>query len=301
MKIIFPFITLIIGFILGFYLGGEDESLKESKTDTTKIVSEKISPKISSSLNSEIEKMTHEELQEYIQLKDMKAKYEKADEILGKVILLFLANLGTKVPSNVQHYFAQGNPKRNYIEPEAITVAKKEQKGPELFLNEKKKKINIDIFKKINEEEFAKRHVRLSDIEIDNALIEFNSLKPVDSLNKLKYLLGVFEGEIYFFNGRYANQTHQMSLDVDLVEKDNKLNGAYSLKISNQGKVYSHNRGGGDNRQIRFSIKSRCYFLEVSPNEYLCVRKLDDDYGSISGKFYQDNKYIGIGTFFKKI
>lgn len=41
--------------------------------------------------------ITEAELQEYAELKDQKSKYEKADEILSKIMVLFLADLGLRM------------------------------------------------------------------------------------------------------------------------------------------------------------------------------------------------------------
>ncbi len=57
-------------------------------------------------LSGEFAQISQRELQEYMQLKDDKAKYEKANEILGRVMMLFIADMGLRV----------GNPDFNILD-----------------------------------------------------------------------------------------------------------------------------------------------------------------------------------------
>ncbi len=63
---------------------------------------------------------------EYTQIKDLKLKYEKADEILGKVMLLFLADIGFRMQKQPQ------------IETSQEVVSAPDSQSSEINANEKK-------------------------------------------------------------------------------------------------------------------------------------------------------------------
>ncbi|MGZ3709775.1 MAG: hypothetical protein ACXVBC_12720, partial [Bdellovibrionota bacterium] len=50
------------------------------------------------SVRTHLSALTEKELAEYYELKDLRAKYEKADELLGKMLLVLIADLSLPVP-----------------------------------------------------------------------------------------------------------------------------------------------------------------------------------------------------------
>jgi regulatory protein YycI of two-component signal transduction system YycFG len=70
-------------------------------------------------LKDSIISFTEKEFEQYLKLKDQKKRYQKADELFGKVMLLFLAELGLKIPE----------PKMRQLEDmaKAISIGEKEE------------------------------------------------------------------------------------------------------------------------------------------------------------------------------
>lgn len=66
-------------------------SQNESLDELGKVVLER------EELQKQVKQFSESELDEYLKLNDQKKRYQKADELLGKVMLLFLANLGLNV------------------------------------------------------------------------------------------------------------------------------------------------------------------------------------------------------------
>src|SRR4051812_35867240 len=50
-----------------------------------------------SELKEKLQTLTDNDITEYYRLKNLEDKYKKADEILGKIVTLFLADLGIRV------------------------------------------------------------------------------------------------------------------------------------------------------------------------------------------------------------
>lgn len=72
-------ILLSISFFVGFISGYKVNDSHYSET------------------KSKLQKLTENELDEYLKLKSLEEKYKKADEILGKAIMIFLADLGLRI------------------------------------------------------------------------------------------------------------------------------------------------------------------------------------------------------------
>ena len=89
MKWLGIIVAVAIAFLSGYRMG----------------LDKKIAEKIPG-LGGEFAQISQRELQEYMQLKDDKAKYEKANEILGRVMMLFIADMGLRV----------GNPDLNILD-----------------------------------------------------------------------------------------------------------------------------------------------------------------------------------------
>ncbi len=58
---------------------------------------------VAPAINQKVSGLTDSEISDYYKLKDQKEKYEKANEILSKIVLLFLADLGVKLSPEIRH------------------------------------------------------------------------------------------------------------------------------------------------------------------------------------------------------
>ncbi|MEQ1875923.1 MAG: hypothetical protein ABL958_04700, partial [Bdellovibrionia bacterium] len=61
-------------------------------------------------LKSKFQSISEKDIDEYIKLKDMKTKYEKADEIFGKILSIFLLDLGMRVSGQKLDEWKQASP-----------------------------------------------------------------------------------------------------------------------------------------------------------------------------------------------
>ncbi len=81
----------VAGLTLGYIIP------RTSNLKPTPLSSDRESQDKLNDLKNKLQTISEEDINEYIQLKDMKAKYEKADEIFGKILTLFLLDLGLKI------------------------------------------------------------------------------------------------------------------------------------------------------------------------------------------------------------
>ena len=74
---------------------------------------------------SNLIKISQNEYQEYTKIKDLKQKYEKADELLGKIMLLFLADVGFRTQNSpaVETTSATSEPPVTSATPSTFTPA----------------------------------------------------------------------------------------------------------------------------------------------------------------------------------
>ena len=114
-------LPLIVGIVIGYFLSGQTNQ----------------KPKLSENNADEIAL----DLQDYVRLQNLEDKYKKADEILGKVMLLYLANIAARLDEPSTAYFSKPHEERTHL-PEKVRddseekeIAKVER--PEVVAREK--------------------------------------------------------------------------------------------------------------------------------------------------------------------
>jgi hypothetical protein len=277
--------TLILGILIGKFAFSTNEVI--IRTETIPIKTQK--DKQLDSLSEGFYNLSQTEFNEYIKLKDESKKAEKAEEILGKVMLLFLANVQMKMTTEVKDYFDK---------PKKVALDKKEKKTKESVLSKDEKKLEVYIneYKKakplgVKDSEFVDVE-RQMPIEIKSPYAYFKKAKPIKEYDKIQKFNGLFSGSMLVTAGKKKGQRHSVELNIAFSDDNGKINGSYESKLSFEGNTYSHNRGGGGNRQIRRASKG-LYLVETSPNSFLHLRYLSDkDY--FIGKYYDDDEYIGL-------
>jgi hypothetical protein len=136
MKFLLPiaaaFILFISGYGLGTYRAGR-ERLK--------------------GLESEFARISHTELRDYQNLKDERAKYDKANEILSRIMMIFLADLGLHLENTRPDFLAgiskppeekECAPCAQAQEPSRSRMVKVSEEGPQpRFISKKKEEKNF--------------------------------------------------------------------------------------------------------------------------------------------------------------
>jgi len=284
-TVILIIIFFTIGLFSGKYFFSTNEVIVRSETIPIKSGADK---KLDSMSNAFFN-LTQKDFLEYTNLKDQKAKYLKADEILGKIILIFLANVQMRMNPEVKSYFVDG------IKPE---VEKKEDSRLESALKPDRSQLE----EKDNKEFIYKKHkakdeqfqvaASMLPIEIISPYAFFKKAKAIESIDRIKKFNGTFRGNLLLEAGKNSGQVHDVELIINFNQEGQKIKGAYESKLSFKGQLYSHNRGSGDNGQIRRGDKG-LYLLETSPSSFMHLKYIEgEDY--FVGKYYNNDEYSGL-------
>ncbi len=196
MPMIKNFFIVLVVFVAGFIT---------NKIITTSISVEK--PALCENLNAaknDLISISQNEYLEYTKIKDLKQKYEKADELLGKVMLLFLADIGFKAakmpindvevksldPESVNRKteatkIAESAPTTAQAVPEPQASISDSLKGKSQLIR------NLNSQAQINE--------ALDKALIENPKVAVAGGNPVEQ-QQMKVIEGSFVGEIKFFD-----------------------------------------------------------------------------------------------------
>lgn len=268
-------------------------------------------------LEDKIYTLYRTELQDYRKLKTMKEKYETANDILAKIMVIFLADLGLRVSqSEIQQTFSPLAENSDYQAnnkncPPPTTCAKcptlkemAKDEGMQMVPQNYKVQGSTKEKKWVkNEEELGKIKNEgdiqefLKSVAIDNLFEELPNFKTADN-NFTKSMEGVFEGSIEFDNPE--EQAHQIYLKFEnIVTEDTGVRGDYIIKLSKNGEPYSNSNGGGIIQSFKFSSASKkVIFLELGGRTgYFQLYLMND--GSFIGNFYRQQEvaeFNKIGT-----
>lgn len=224
-------------------------------------------------------------MDDYLKLKSEKEKYEKAEELYGKMMLMFLASIGMKEKSAMEQIVKE---RENYVKnlEERLLetnklIAVKEATIANFELEKNKKSQEVEEVEKVK------------DSVVSNVMERFqkSSYMGSDSRMLLRDLFGEFSGNI-FLNGK----TYLMQVKSSLRKDGAKgLFGETNVILYNEeGKEVSNSTGKGDNRAFR-SVQNRknLVIVEISPGEFAELKYVvDSDY--FTGQIYdKSGKAIG--------
>jgi len=308
MKIIIPIICLLIGLAVGAKFFSTTETAKEIS-----LLPQSKTQKKLESFNKAAQKISNIDLLEYIKLKTMKEKYEKADEILGKIMLLFLANVQLEMNKDVKEYFSTSKrPTLKNDIPKSISVSKKKE-SIEVIISPFKK-FNKKNLGKIENEDFSDIEIKTAKFELKEPYSFYKNAKSATELKEVFRVYGKFEGELYRTTGKTKGSIDKVLLEIKFMQVGDKLKGEYFSELrrdgvaysTNRGKgeyfselrrdgvAYSTNRGSGYNGQVKLIKKPKKHLLlQMSPNSFLQVFPSNES-EVIIGRFYDNDEYAGL-------
>lgn len=300
MKWVPVLVSSLIFLSLGYYLGSRSQKSTSPAVQTVQQVD---------LIKEKFQRLTDQEIQEYYLLKDEQEKYRKADEILGKIVLLLLQDLGVRVSQNTQTAALDQSKQSDQIlnpatqnQPEAFTIppdaAKEIAKPNEVVpanpwvLNEKK------LSEVSSSTEVAEY---LQQVKIENFEESLKQSKSFTNSNQnLSDLTGRYKGAAQVVN-RGKNAVWEIELNLEANMRGQVLRGLSHILISENGKTFSNSKDRGEVMNFReFSGGSQATLIRASPSinfqtYYIKSREV------MVGNIYQLNKttiqYEYIGTF----
>ncbi len=277
----------IIGIIIGKYYFSKHEVVIQKET----LAIQSADAQKLDSISNAFFNLSQNEILEYTKLKDAKKKYEKADEILGKVILLFLANVQMRMKPEVKSYFVEGKKEKVKIEDLTFKSNNQIKKKPEVVI------MDEYIFAKLIAVDAQFMSVQKNmPFKIKSPYKLFKKSNSFEDLEKIKKFNGVFKGSLLITKGKHKNRLDDIELNINFFERDGKIDGTYESKLSHSGDTYSHNRGSGGARQIRKAPKGT-YLVETSPNSFMHLRYIEGE-DIFHGKYYDDDEFKGLVTLY---
>lgn len=240
-------------------------------------------------LQKKIQQIHDVDFEEYVQLKEQKEKYLKADEILGKIFLVFLAEAGLKLSQkNIQQLRAQGVvlPK----EPEKVTLGSEavpctptksgvsgETKEDVTWLKNEKI-LGAD---KLSEEE-------AKSLEIKDLFSVLKKAQPM-GMGVAQKINGAFDGTINFEGPPFV-WVMQLELEVTGENSSGVVEGNYKLKLSEPNKEpFSSSNGDGSQDQFLVTENSHAIFLKFkakNKDNYLQLYVTDGN-RKLVGNYYE--------------
>lgn len=249
--------VLIVGIVIGHFL---------TPVETNHLPPEKV---------NEFQNLIDNEAKNFALQKDAEAKLKAAEELYGKMMVLFLANLSLK---STHQYVPADKPqvveeKAEVVKEETIKPIEK----PAALLAESPGPV-------ASQKPSQKTPQQIYD--------EFRGAHYVESFKaKERRLLGHYVGVL---KRTKPKQTEDfIRFEFNLVQQGEKLSGDTLVTMTDQeGKEYSRNAGNGGNRALKFvPNQSDAYYVDASPTSFFMISF--KHFPQITGAYYEKGELIG--------
>jgi hypothetical protein len=293
-----------VGFV-GYFTGLRTQSVSEDLQDYKTRYEQ---------LQAKMQNFTDADFQEYQQLKDRSQQYAKAEELLGKIMMVFLADLGLKVnktdldkvakmaqpippppPSqtpSTQVPPAPPAPAASGSHPAGGTTVSKpvaDNAGQPLNWAEKEKSLG----EIANENDAANF---LKSVAVDNLFGSIKSSRPIDAA-----LLDAFNGN---FQGRIVMDDPQVkpqdiSIELKGFREGESTSGTYKISVSTGGQATSTTSGNGELKDFKsIDGSTQAVIIRSTPSSYIQVYSVPRLNQLIGNYYKQDSidKFSRVGT-----
>lgn len=206
---------------------------------------------------------------DYLRLKDRKAQYEKAEEILAKIMQIFVADLGLRLSKGDREKMPAKKTDASMTEAAPASAPKRKAEAPhaapakppggEAF-NWKVMEARLpDVRDDSDADKFLKS------VSVDNLFSAIRDSRPAGTRN-LREMNGEFFGQIRFADaGRKPKDVH---MSMELKTGPETPEGNYKIIISQDGKDESHTSGAGKFDHYYTTGDSAAILVRATPNSY---------------------------------
>lgn len=215
---------------------------------------------------------------------DAESKLRAADEMYGKMMVLFLAELGLKSTSGV----AVSSP----VLP--VTVV---NEGPAETTSSTVTTLDTHPAIEISQTSDAVKEVtKKSEVGEAGSYQHYNSSAFISSLTPtLKKMIGFFEGSLTHKSGRNKGRVDSIQMNFNLIEQDGSIQGeALVSMVDPSGFEYSRNSSEGSNKSFKGTNKENFIYIEASPTSYFLVDV--SEFPKIIGVYFEKGQDIGTLT-----
>lgn len=247
--------------------------------------------------------LTRQDFEEYQNLKSLEERYKKADEILGKIVTVFLADLGLKLnfkPTSLQFLESSSGTSRNddLSSTQALVKTSETPSAIKAGAQDPVKSSSVPL-----SIEWAKKEDHLLEIRDEKeAFDELRKMPIPDLYSTLRksrdataaealMIEGRFQGEITFFNHKEYKTDWLIEWEVRLKSVD-KANGSSEIMLTRKsdGVTFSHARGSGTFKEFLRVDGSKALIVNVQGDDgYIQVYPLNNTEQWV-GNYYEKKK-----------
>lgn len=257
-TIILAIITTAIGLFIGYELGRSNPKPEMAPT----------CPAVSETTRQKFQNINDVDIAEYFRLKTMEEKYKKADEILGKILTIFLADLGLHTSQGTAKRIGalSSIPLKPAAQPAPIGSPIQEPKSPAKIQHQKLLEAEQKLKGNLSDPDIDSflSSVRLDDItpEVHNSAPYSYNYPPTSAL-----LSGQYQGQAILQDG--SHRIWEINMEVSGKTENDYFEGTEKITISENGKIFSDQNGNGDLNGFRRSIGgSQAILVQASPTIY---------------------------------
>lgn len=287
---------------VSFWLG-RSSPIKEAVTVQT--VSNESYKTALQGLEQKMRQISEQDLAEYNRLKDRRAQYEKAEEILAKILQIFVADLGLRINKGDLDKLAkhQAAPAAAPAPVETVAQAppppKKKAETPPPTSAAPSDSLNWKVMERklgeVRNEGDAEGF--LKSVMVDNLFPSVRTAKPA-MRSKLDHMVGRYRGQIRMTDA--GQQPSEIEMELSLNPGNELAEGEYRIKISQNGNVQSDSNGKGNFKDYYTAGDSAAIIVRTTPQNYLQLY-WSAQLNQFFGNYYQADsvdKYTPVGVVF---
>lgn len=288
-------LSLLAIFILGFAAGYFARTQKFASDTQSSAPQEVLAA-------NKLQALTDREIAEYYELKNDLDKLNKADEILAKMMTIFLHDLGIRISRKTLDESSKAINKN----PEDSAIGQLDPNTPQSLSQmqspEKLSSANWTQAERLRHE--IKNEKETADFLDQVKIPEFNeALKVAKSFSNRTGTLESLQGQ--FLGSAIVKQDEKFrTWSVDLFLNGNldkgKFEGKAHIKMAENGKVFSNSGHGGKLDAFKeFGSESDAILIRASPTVYFqmyFLKGADSLIGNVYKRNSDDEPYVRIGT-----
>ena len=229
------------------------------------------------------------EYEEYIQLKDQKEKFQTADEMLGKSMLLFLASVGATFSRPATTAYIQTPVEQRIEDATPIESAQTEATitdAPSISAADPASGPQATV-RSTDEEP--------RDGQNANFILEDpqKSLTQSSLMNRLPKrfdsIKGLYSGDVRFFKGHLKDSSKLVSMEINYELNEDKLTGQFRLEM--EGSTWSST---GDNNDLYLPPSGQSgIFIKLGEREFLHIIRQVNQGNVLMANWYENNELTG--------
>jgi hypothetical protein len=258
MKAVWILLFVAIGFFSGLFWGRKQNSPSAIVTETT--ICEASAPACPEldQLKEKLSGITPEEVRQYLKTQDADQKLRKADEILGKIMQLLVAQVGFQLQKEDLQDFGKIPEKVVDNQPPPAPVPLPRTVEANAATTAPRRPVFTVQMQNTRSEETARRLVMALGPDINDRVHQAHEGLTAE---QIQILNGTYDGTVVMDKDR---STRRGMLYIDAQMRRKEVFGKWTLELSSEdGKDNSRNNGSG-NMTSRFSGNENEIFLETS-------------------------------------